>query len=244
MIRALIIDDEEQSRDSLAAYLEKYCKNVELVGQGFNVADGLEKINTHKPNLVFLDVEMPDGNGFDLLESLDNVFFDVIFVTAYNDYAVKAFRFSALDYLLKPVEPEILKEAVKKVRESNKSKYLPRQLNLLRDSKNGFNKIALPVGDGIIFVNITDIIRCQSDRNYSVFHLKNGDRIMVSRTLKEYEEILTSLRFFRVHHSHLINMSFIKKYVRGEGGSVIMEDGYEVEVARRRKEKFLEALFG
>lgn len=243
MIRALIIDDEEQSRYTLADYLSKYCKKIELVGQGRSVAEGLEKIRTHKPDLIFLDVEMPDGTGFDLLENFKTPFFDVIFVTAFNHYAVKAFRFSALDYLLKPVDLEILKEAVNKIRESKKSKYLPRQLNLLKVSTNGFNKIALPSGNGIIFVNIDEIIRCQSDRNYSIFFLKNGDRIMVSKTLKEYEEILSSLRFYRIHHSHLINMSYVKKYVRGEGGSVIMEDGYEVEVARRRKEKFLEALF-
>ncbi len=243
MIRTLIIDDEEQSRIALSKYLESYCKNIELVGQAFNVSDGIDKIHVHKPNLVFLDIEMPDGTGFDLLEKIENIDFNIIFVTAFDNYAVDAFRFSALDYLLKPVDPELLIKAVAKAGENKQARFLPRQLNLLKEGKNGFDKIALPVFDGILFVNIKDIIRCQSDRNYSVFHLKNGDKIMVARTLKEYEELLTSMRFFRIHHSHLINMAYVKKYIRGEGGSVLMDDGHEVEVARRRKEGFLEALF-
>jgi len=243
MLRALIIDDEEQSRNTLANYLARYCHEVELAGEATGVVDGLVKIHYLKPELVFLDIEMPDGSGFDLLEKLEEVNFGIIFVTAFDHYALKAFRFSALDYLLKPVDPEMLVEAVTRATEIQQTQFLPKQLQLVRENKNGFEKIAVPVFEGMLFITIREIVRCQAERNYSVFHMRNGEKVMVSKTLKEYDELLTPLRFYRVHHSHLINLACVKKFIRTEGGSVLMDDGFEVGIARRRKEGFLEALF-
>jgi len=242
MIKALIIEDEEKSRSSLLNNIKKYCPNVNVVAEAVDVKSGISKILKYKPDLVFLDVQMPDGTGFDLLEKLPEINFKIIFVSAYDQFAVKAFKFSAIDYLLKPVDPDDLVIAVKKTTEIVESKTLSEKLKILLDNKNSFEKIALPAFDGVIFVKIKDIIRCESDRNYSMFYLKNKEKILVTRTLKEYDEMLSSMNFYRAHHSHLINLAYVKKYVKGEGGSVIMEDGTEVEVSRRRKEGLMSIL--
>ncbi|MBI9037106.1 MAG: response regulator transcription factor [Bacteroidales bacterium] len=242
MIKAIIIDDEKKSRSSLLNNINKFCKNINVIAEAENVKSGVEKIVKYKPELVFLDVQMPDGTGFDLLEKLPEINFKIIFVSAYDQFAVKAFKFSAIDYLLKPVDPDDLVNAVKKMTEVVESKILNEKLKVLLENKNSFEKIALPAFDGIIFVKIKDIIRCESDRNYSVFYLRNKEKILVTRTLKEYDEMLSSLNFYRAHHSHLINLAYVKRYIKGEGGSVIMEDGTEVEVARRRKEGLMSLL--
>ncbi len=242
MIKAIIIDDEEKSRSSLLNEIKKYCKNVNVVAEAENVKSGLEKIKKFKPELVFLDVQMPDGTGFDLLEKLSEINFNIIFVSAYDQFAIKAFKFSAIDYLLKPVDPDDLVKAVKKITEIVESKTLNEKIKVLLENKNSFEKIALPAFDGVIFVKIKDIIRCESDRNYSIFYLKSKEKILVTRTLKEFDEMLSSQNFYRAHHSHLINLAYVKKYIKGEGGSVIMEDGTEVEVARRRKEGLMSIL--
>jgi two-component system LytT family response regulator len=241
--KTVLIDDESKARTALRNLLEVNCSaRITVIGEADCVKKGLEIIETLKPELVFLDVQMPDGTGFDLLEQIGEVNFKVIFASAFDKFAIQAFRFSALDYLLKPVESEALIEAVSKLDESDRYREMNKKLEVLLSNKNSFEKIALPTLDGIIFVKIKEIVRCESDNNYTGIYLKSGEKIMVSRTLKEYDDMLTPFNFFRIHKSHLINLSFLNRYKKGEGGFVIMEDGSELEVSRRRKDEFLDAI--
>lgn len=242
MLRAVIIDDETRSRSTLLNLLKKYCDNITVVSEANSVKTGLRTISQFKPDVVFLDIQLSDGTGFDILEQLQIIDFRIIFVTAYNQYALRAFKFSTVDYLLKPIDPDQLIDAVEQLKVDFTYESINKKLEVLIGNRNSFEKIALPCIDGIRFESIKDIVRCESESNYTIIHLNTEESIMVTRTLKEYEEMLSSLNFFRVHQSHLINMGYVKKYVKGEGGSVIMEDGTEVEVARRRKEGFLTAL--
>ena len=248
MIRAIIVEDEEKARGNLIQILSEYCKDVELVDSQDNVQDGIKSIREHKPDLVFLDVHMQAETGFDLLEQVGKVDFEVIFTTAHNEYAVKAFKFSAIDYLLKPVDIDELVNAVQKVGEkidedATKERYQLIVENL-KDQKSRFNKIALPTTDGLIFVQVSNIIRCESEDNYTHFFLADGERILVSKTIKYFEELLTDQDFFRIHQSHLININHIKEYHKGEGGYAIMSDDSSVIVSRRKKEAFLAKLSG
>jgi two-component system, LytTR family, response regulator len=241
--KTVIVDDESKARKALRGALEKFCPDkVEVIGEADCVQKGLETIQSLNPDLVFLDVQMPDGTGFDLLERIPDIKFKVIFASAFDKFAIQAFKFSALDYLLKPVEAEALIEACSKLDENDRFRELNKKLQILLSNKNSFEKIALPTLDGIIFVKIKEIVRCESDNNYTGIYLTKGERILVSRTLKEYEDMLTPFNFFRIHKSHLINLSYLNRYKKGEGGFVIMEDGAELEVSRRRKEEFLEAI--
>ena len=242
MIKAVIIDDEPDSRATLISYLEKYCDSIEIIGEANSVATGVEKLNEISPDVIFLDVQMPDGSGFDLLEQLPEINFQIIFVTAFDQYAIRAIKFSALDYLLKPIDPVQLIEAVNKLKEKEKDYTIRKKYETLVNNKNSFEKIALPAFDGIIFINIKNIVRCKADRNYTIFFMNTGEEILVTRTLKEYDEMLCDLNFYRVHQSHLINLAFVKKYTKGEGGLITMEDGSEIYVARRRKGDLLAAL--
>ncbi|MBN1340188.1 MAG: response regulator transcription factor [Bacteroidales bacterium] len=242
MIKAIIIDDEAKARATLADSMAMYCRNIEIIAWAGSVKTGLEAIRANPPDVVFLDVLMDDGTGFDLLEQLPEVAFDVIFVTAYDQYAVKAFEFSAIDYLLKPVKPQQLMRATGKLKKNDRFESLNRKLEVLIGNLNHLEKIALPALDGLCFVRIEDIVRCESDGNYTTFHMQSGEKIIVTKLIREYEEMLSPLTFFRVHKSHIINFRFIKKYIRGDGGSVIMNDGTKIEVSRRRKEGFMSAL--
>jgi two-component system, LytTR family, response regulator len=242
MIRAVIIDDEINCRQTLLALLKKYCQNVEVVAEAANISEGLKIISENSPDLVFLDVQMTDGTGFDLLERSVNVKFKTIFVTAHDTYAIRAFKFSATDYLLKPVEADELVAAVNKIDSGNKFDEINLKLEALISNRTNVEKIALPALDGIRLIKINEIIRCESDSNYTSFFLSSKNKIVVTRTLKEYEELLTPHGFFRIHQSHLVNLSHVSRYVKGEGGSVILDDGSEVEVARRRKEELLAVL--
>jgi two-component system LytT family response regulator len=242
MIKAVVIDDESDSRATLISYLKKYCDSIEIIGEANSVATGVEKLNEISPDVVFLDIQMPDGSGFDLLEQLPEINFRIIFVTAFDQYAIRAIKFSALDYLLKPIDPVQLIEAVNKLKEKEKDYTIRKKYETLVNNKNSFEKIALPAFDGIIFVNIKNIVRCKADRNYTIFFMNTGEKILVTRTLKEYDEMLCDLNFYRVHQSHLINLAYVKKYTKGEGGSITMEDGSEIYVARRRKGDLLAAL--
>ncbi|MBT3209979.1 MAG: response regulator transcription factor [Bacteroidetes bacterium] len=242
MITALIIDDEAKSRITLRNFLGKYCKNIEIVGEADGVNSGIEQINKLNPEVIFLDIHMQDGSGFDLLERITKKNFKIIFVTAYSQYAIKAFKFSAIDYLLKPYDPEELVSAVDKIKENDKYYSIDKKLETLISNRNGFNKIALPTMSGIHLVKVKDIVRCQSTSNYTNIFLNSKETILVTKTLKEYEELLSKSKFFRVHQSHLINLAYVERYIKGEGGTIIMEDGSEVEVARRRKDKFLTLL--
>ncbi|MCD4664085.1 MAG: LytTR family DNA-binding domain-containing protein [Bacteroidales bacterium] len=242
MYKALIIDDESKARNALKNLLGKHCLNIDVVGEADCVKTGLDKIKGLKPDVIFLDVQMPDGTGFDLLEQVPEIKFKIIFASAYDKFAIRAFKFSAVDYLQKPVEPEQLIEACSKLSGDDKYTEINEKLEVLLSNRNNFEKIALPTIDGIIFVKIKEINRCESDNNYTNIFLNDGERILVSRTLKDYDEMLSPFNFFRIHKSHLINLAYLKRYKKGEGGYVIMEDGSELEVSRRRKEEFLAAL--
>lgn len=242
MFKAVIIDDESKARNALKNMLSQHCPTIEVAGEGDCVKAGLEAIQTFQPDVVFLDVQMPDGTGFDLLEQLTDIRFKIIFASAYDKFAIQAFKFSAVDYLQKPVEAEKLIDACSRLSETDRFEELNKKLEVLLSNKNSFEKIALPTLDGIIFVKIKDIVRCESDNNYTNIFNCNGEKIIVSKTLKEYDEMLTPFNFFRIHKSSLINLAFLSKYKKGEGGYVVMEDGAELEVSRRRKDDFLKVL--
>jgi len=245
MLDAIIIDDEHRGRKLLEVLLNKHCPNVNIIGQADSVQSGLVLINDKKPSLVFLDVEMPDGSGFDLLEKLDTIDFSLIFTTAFDQYALKAIKFSALDYLLKPIDEEELIAAVSKVDNGEKqdiSNEIDNFLHLYQKPKNVTNKIALSTMEGLAFVEIENILRCEADAKYTFVYLKSGKKLHITKNLKEFEELLTEYGFFRVHHSHLINLAYIVKYHKGRGGYVILEDGTSIGVAQRKKDDFLKQL--
>jgi len=223
--------------------LEEFCPSVEVIGEAENAETGVQLIRNTKPDLVFLDIEMPYGNAFDLLDKLKPVNFEVIFVTAFNDYSLKAFRYSALDYLLKPVNIEELQISVVRATEKLKSKQLQNQLDLLLHNLTKpdptLQKLALPSKEGLVFIVIGDIIRCEANGGYTYFFMQGGEKIVSAKNIKEYEDLLPENLFFRVHNSHLINLNCIKKYHRGRGGFVEMNDGVHIEVATRRKDEFL-----
>lgn len=242
MIRALIIDDEKNSRETLKSFISKYCEGVDIIAEGESVKSGMKAILEHSPDLVFLDIQMQDGTGFDLLEMLPKINFKLIFVTSFDQFAIKAFKYSAIDYILKPVDPDQLTAAIKRILDKNVISEIDKKLDVLLSNKKEIKKIALPSSDGIRFVNVQDIIRCESDNNYTLFFLNNKERILVSRTLKEYETLLSEINFYRVHKSHLVNIHYISKFVSDDGGYLIMEDSTQVEVSRRKKEGLLEIL--
>jgi two-component system LytT family response regulator len=245
-IKVIVIDDEKGARESLHNLIDKYCPQIEVAAKASNIDEAFKLINELSPQLIFLDIEMPNGNGFDLLQKFDSINFDIIFTTAYDHYAIKAIKYSAIDYLLKPIDIDDLKNAVERVVKKQKDKTIQNEqlLSLLSNIKPEQNdkKIALHDGDGLTFVRLKEIIRCESDGNYTSIILEGNKRIVTSKTLGEYEELFSNENFFRVHRSHLIHLHHIKKYIKGEGGYVLMSDGSQVEVSRRKKQEFLDKL--
>ena len=245
MLKAVIVDDEPFCCTSLVTLLERYCPEVKVAGICHSAEDCLIAIPEKNPQIVFLDIEMPRMNGFEMLEKLSIINFEIIFTTSYDQYAIKAIRFSALDYLLKPVDREELQKAVHKV--IQRSHYPnPQQLEILLEKfhqpVSPSQKIALPSMEGLQMINVNSIICCASDSNYTTFMLKNKQKIIVSRTLKEIEEMLEEYSFLRVHNSYLINLNEIDKYVKGEGGYLVMTDGSTIDVSRSKKETLLNKL--
>jgi len=243
MIEAVIIEDEKRSANFLKNLIKEYCPEIALVGEATSVKTGLELIQKIKHKLVFQDIEVPDGTAFDLLEQIPEKNFQIIFTTAYDHYALRAIKFSALDYLLKPINFLELQAAVEKVKSKdfdasalNGINMLIKNLSVSTEKKS--EKIALPTMDGHVFVNIDDIIRFEAEGGYTYVFLVNGVKIMISRTLKDFEDFVDEDSFARIHHSHLINIRHVKKYVKGSGGHVIMDDGSEVEVSTRKKDEF------
>jgi two-component system LytT family response regulator len=243
MIKAIIIDDEVHCHETLCLQLKEFCPEVQLIDQCRSAKKGLEAIEKMKPDLVFLDIEMPAMNGFEMLEQFTEISFAIIFTTSYDQYAIKAIRFSALDYLLKPIDPNELISAVKKVQEQ---RHLPMAeqfqmlLKQVQGKGNHFNKIAVPTSEGFELIPADQVIHCEASDNYTHFFLKNKIKIIACRTLKEMEEQLKDFPFFvRVHHSYLINLNEVIKYVRGEGGYLLMSDGTSVNVSRSRKEALM-----
>ena len=243
-MRALIIDDEINNCLNLKNILADYCPEVEVLGMGHSAVEGLELIQKHEPDLLFLDVEMPGGSGFDLLEKLPQTNFNVIFVTAYNEYAIKALRLSAIDYLLKPVNILDLKAAVARAQKQklNEEKVALDNYLANQSKENGERVIALPTAERIVYVKIGEIVRLRGESNYTYVHLLNGSHVLVSRTLKEYEDLLRDSGFLRTHQSHMVNQRHVKSYEKQEGGYLKMVDDSLVSVSRQRKDQVLKTL--
>ena len=242
ILRAILVDDELSSLQNLRQKLEEYCPRVKIIAAVQNPEEAIPLIQGACPDLVFLDIKMPRMSGFRMLEELGNCDAEIIFTTAYNQFAIDAIRISAFDYLLKPLSIPDLQNAVGRLL-PDASRYTQERLNVLRQSmredKAKENKIAIPTNTGLEFVMIKDILRVESSSNYSRIYLSGGQNLLVTKLLKDFEEILLPHGFFRVHKSHLINLGYIRKYIRGDGGQIVMENGDMVDVARRKKEEFL-----
>lgn len=241
MLTAVIIDDESNGRLALRQKLKDYCPEVGLAGEAAGGEEGLRLIEEVDPEIVFLDIEMPRMNGFEMLQRLPRKNFHLIFTTAYDQYAIKAIKFAAFDYLLKPVDIEELKEAIEKVKRqkaentSGKLEVMEHHLHF----KNALGKIAISTMEGLLFLNLNEIVHLEAQGNYTLFHFNGRPKLTASKTLKEIEELLPEELFFRTHHSHIINLQYIKRYIKGDGGQIEMQNGDFVDVARRKKESFL-----
>lgn len=247
MLRAIIVDDETNNIENLQGLLHKHCPQVAIIGTATNAAMARTLIEQQQPELAFLDIQMPGENGFQLLQSLPQITFDVIFVTAYDQYGIQAIKLSALDYLLKPIVIDDLKQAVQKAADKQYHKQQQKLLgNLLLHLNGGQTKqqqkLALPTLTETRLVNITDIIHCQSSNSYTTFFLADGVQIMVSRPIKEYEEILSSYGFIRVHQSHLVNIDYVQSLLKKDGNSLLLKNGTMIPVARQKKDAVMEAL--
>jgi len=245
-LSAIIVEDENKARETLKNLLQTYCPEVALKGMASNVAEGVALIDESMPDVVFLDIEMRSGTGFDLLERVSFRDFEVIFTTAYEHYALKAIKASAIDYLLKPIDWNELQAAVAKVQAKRSGDQRNKKIEALLLNMNqqggGLQTITLSTQEGLEFVKVRDILRCEANGAYTNFHIAGGRHILVSKNIKEYERMLEDLGFFRVHQSHIINLGHIRKFIRGKGQSVLLSDGSKVEVSYRRKDDFLEAV--
>lgn len=248
MIKAILIDDVEKARIALRSDIKNYCPEIDIVAEADGVASGIKSIKDNSPDVVFLDIKMGDGSGFDLIEKLKAegpISFQVIFTTAYDEFAIKAFKYSAIDYLLKPVDPDDLIQAVKKIRKDEKDDFLKDKLSVLLESMKGMNsshkRIALNSIDKVQVVNVHDIIQCESQRNYTLIYLLGNKQVLVTKTLKEFEDMLEADGFLRVHHSHLINLSHLKEFLKADGHAV-MSDQSQVPVSVRKRDQLLKIL--
>jgi two-component system LytT family response regulator len=245
VLKAILVDDELSSLQNLQYKILEYCPTVKVVAQTQNPEEAVRLIQQFKPDVIFLDIEMPRMSGFKMLEQIAEVDFEVIFTTAYNHYAINAIRISAFDYLVKPVSIEELQNTVERLGFSSVKKNRERAEMLkknLSSPKSQEDNIALPANDGLEFIQIKQIIRIESSSNYSKVVLQSGQQLLVTRQLKDFEELLQEYRFYRVHHSHLINLNFIAKYIRGDGGQIAMRNGDVIDVSRRKKEVFLKLI--
>jgi len=246
MLKAIIVDDEERSRKNLKALVDEFCKNVEILHTVKSVDEGIAAIELHRPDLIFLDIQMQRETGFDLLKKIDKIDFEIIFTTAHAEYAIDAIKFAAIDYLLKPIDLNDLKLAIARVEKKMIKTDYKEQFEILlhnfRSDNSDNYKIAIPASDGLIFINMKDIVFCEAMSNYTKIHTKDGKNHVVAKTLKEYDSILTNYYFFRVHHSYIVNLNEIKKYVRGDGGYLIMNNDASVGVSQRKKDAFLKKI--
>ncbi len=240
MISAVIIDDEMHGRLALREKLKLFCPDVEVVAEAENGRLGLEIIKKYKPEIIFLDVEMPEMSGFEMLSNLKDRTGHIIFTTAYNQYAIKAIKHAAFDYLLKPIDIEDLKSTIQKARDTE----ITDERKVLLHQNKPFSKLAVASLEGLQFLTIVDIIHLEADSNYTTFYLKDGTKLMSSKSLIEYEEILESHNFFRCHHSHLINMDCVSKYLKNYGGQIQLSNGTQVDLSRRKKKEFLDRVAG
>jgi two-component system LytT family response regulator len=244
-LKAILIDDELPSLQNLQHKLKEFCPDVNVVATTQKPEEAIQLIEHHRPDVIFLDIEMPRMNGFKMLEEIKEKKFDIVFTTAYNHYAIDAIRISAFDYLVKPIAVKDLQNSVARLLKTQ-HKQIPEKLDILRqslaDSRSQNDKISIVTNEGVEFFEISQIIRIESSSNYSKIHFKDGKVLLVTKLLKDFEEILTPYRFYRIHNSHLINLSYIKKYLRGDGGQVLLQNGEIIDVARRKKEEFLKLI--
>ncbi len=241
MITCVIIDDEQNNILNLQMLLQKHCPNISVLATAMSADEGIAIIKKHQPDVVFLDIQMPGKNGFQLLQSLSNLDFEIIFVTAYDQYGIQAVKFAALDYLLKPIKIEELQQAVNKAAEKSLAKrqnlQLQNLINLLKQSsKKEEQRIALPSAKETRFIEIKHIVRCESLNNYTTFYIDNNEKLLISKPIYEYEELLTDYGFIRCHQSHLVNKKFVKSWIKNDGDCLLLEDGTQVPVSRQKKE--------
>lgn len=244
MKKVLIIDDENRTRSLIAKMIDSFGFDVDTIPEGENVQSGIKAIEKHNPDIVFLDIQMPDGTGFDVIRSIGNKNFEVIFITAHEEFAIKAIKFSALDYLLKPVDASELKAALEKALELVDSEKSNGQFDALHSNiqSNEKRRLVLKTQESVHVVDLEQIIRCEADRNYTSFFLKDSKKILVSKTLKEYETLLAAHNFLRVQQSHLINIDYVDRYDKKNGGAVVMKDGSEVPLSPAKREVFFKRL--
>jgi len=250
MITAILIDDDANLRSGLKSMLGIYAPEIDIIGEADSVKTGVLILQALQPQVVFMDIQLGDGNGFDILEQLASKngksTSHIVFVTAYEEYAIKAFRFSALDFLLKPIDPEELEKVIGKIKQAVAKKdnyaHIDLLLENIRKKVDHFKRIALSTADGIHLFEISDIIRCESEDNYTKFYLKNNKPVLISKTLKEYEELLTEHGFERIHQSHLINLAYLKSYIKKDGGYVVMSDNSNLPISQRKKDRLQELL--
>ncbi len=242
--KVLIIDDENRTRDFVKKMIDSFQLDLEVFTDGENVETGIEAINRIQPDIVFLDIQMPDGTGFDVLNSLDTKKFEVIFITAYQEYAIKAIKFSALDYILKPIDAEELHSAILTAIDSVDFKKEDLQYEALENNIQPGNrrKLVLKTQECVYIVDLMEIIRCEADKNYTFFFLNSGKKILVSRTLKDFETMLNGYGFFRIQQSHLINLDYLDRYDKHQGGAIIMKDGSALPLSPAKKDQFFKLL--
>jgi two-component system LytT family response regulator len=245
-IRSIIIDDEPNNIENLQILLYQYCPEINIVATAMNADSGIDAIKEYQPDLIFLDIQMPGKSGFDVLRAFTNINFEIIFITAYDQYGIQAIKFSALDYLLKPININELKLAVEKARQKIIAKQKDYNIvNLLEYIKSGNKetpKIALPTLQEIMYVRVDDIIRCEASNNYTLFYLQNGEKVLVCKTLKEFSELLTPHNFIRTHQSHLVNLHFVKSFLREDGGTLFLTDQTKVPISRQNRDMVKEKL--
>lgn len=244
MKKILIIDDENRTRDLIARMIDSFGFDVVTIPEGENVQSGIAAIEKHQPDIVFLDIQMPDGTGFDVIRSVETKNFEVIFITAHEEFAIKAIKFSALDYLLKPVDTTELKAALEKALDTIDEKKESSQFDALQKNIQPTEKrrLVLKTQESVHVVELDQIIRCEADRNYTSFFLKDNKKILVSKTLKEYETLLSAHNFLRVQQSHLVNIDFVDRYDKKNGGAVVMKDGSEVPLSPAKRDLFFKRL--
>jgi two-component system, LytTR family, response regulator len=245
MIKAIIVDDEPELRELNLSLLKNHFNEIEVAGCCGTVKEGVELIDLYKPQLIFLDIRLTDGTGFNILQKIQPYNYSVIFITAYNEFAIKAIKFCAIDYLLKPIDETEFCEAVDRALSTMNNNKLHEQIETFfnfYEKQNKVRKIVLKTTEAISIVDICDIVYCKSDSNYTTFYLKSGEKIMISRGMKEYDDLLSEYGFFRPHHSYLVNLQYISKLDKSDGGFLILKNNSEIPVSSRRKKRLIEVL--
>ncbi|MCQ2216744.1 MAG: LytTR family DNA-binding domain-containing protein [Bacteroidales bacterium] len=242
MYKVVIVDDEASGRNVVRHNLKRFDKDLSVIAEADSVKSGIEVIEALKPDIVFLDVQMQDGTGFDLLLNVRERGFKVIFVTSFDNFAIKAIKYNAADYLLKPIEPDLFQEAVERVFEILENRQPAVSVEQFNNNYNKFDRIGLPMSDCVRFISVESILYCSADGNYTRFFFVDGSNCLVCRNMKYYEDILPQSLFIRIHRSFIINIHYVEKYIKGEIPSIVMANGFQIEISRRKKDELLELL--